>query len=145
MSRSRRQHPRNVRTHSLDGEIRDGRHFLTVRVYYEDTDFPGIVYHANFLRYMERGRTNRLRLIAADHRALKSASIILHQRSELPTDIFGRHAAYLAPPSSEAESFESVAQQLRQLGKNGGDALGLVPLSSSRRRNRRRGSFSKYM
>ena len=55
---------------SLDGEIRDGRHVLTVRVYYEDTDFTGIVYHANYLRYMERGRTNYLRLIGADHRSL---------------------------------------------------------------------------
>ena len=54
----------------LDGEIRDGRHALTVRVYYEDTDFTGIVYHANYLRYMERGRTNYLRLLGADHRAL---------------------------------------------------------------------------
>ena len=43
---------------------------LTVRVYYEDTDFTGIVYHANYLRYLERGRTNYLRLIGADHRAL---------------------------------------------------------------------------
>ena len=58
----------------LDGEIRDGRHFLTVRVYYEDTDFTGIVYHANYLRYMERGRTNYLRLIGADHRALFEAT-----------------------------------------------------------------------
>ncbi len=54
----------------LDGEMRDGRHILTVRVYYEDTDFTGIVYHANYLRYMERGRTNYLRLIGIDHRAL---------------------------------------------------------------------------
>ena len=58
----------------LDGEIRDGRHILTVRVYYEDTDFTGIVYHANYLRYMERGRTNYLRLIGADHRALFEAT-----------------------------------------------------------------------
>jgi acyl-CoA thioester hydrolase len=55
---------------SLDGEIRDGRHVQVVRVYYEDTDFTGIVYHANYLRYMERGRTNYLRLLGADHRAL---------------------------------------------------------------------------
>ena len=41
-----------------------------VRVYYEDTDFSGIVYHASYLRFMERGRTNYLRLIGADHRAL---------------------------------------------------------------------------
>ena len=54
----------------IDGELRDGRHTLVVRVYYEDTDFTGIVYHANYLRYMERGRTNYLRLIGADHRKL---------------------------------------------------------------------------
>jgi len=55
---------------TLDGEIRDGRHVMAVRVYYEDTDFSGIVYHANYLRFMERGRTNFLRLIGADQRAL---------------------------------------------------------------------------
>ena len=54
----------------FDGEIRGGRHVLVVRVYYEDTDFTGVVYHANFLRYMERGRTNYLRLLGANHRAL---------------------------------------------------------------------------
>jgi acyl-CoA thioester hydrolase len=59
---------------SLDGEIRDGRHVQVVRVYYEDTDFTGIVYHANYLRFMERGRTNYLRLIGADHRALFEAT-----------------------------------------------------------------------
>jgi acyl-CoA thioester hydrolase len=58
----------------LDGEMRDGRHVLTVRVYYEDTDFSGVVYHANYLRYMERGRSNYLRLIGADHRALFEAT-----------------------------------------------------------------------
>jgi acyl-CoA thioester hydrolase len=55
---------------SLDGVIRDGEHHQAVRVYYEDTDFSGIVYHASYLRFMERGRTNYLRLIGADHRAL---------------------------------------------------------------------------
>jgi acyl-CoA thioester hydrolase len=54
----------------LDGQIRDGRHVLTVRVYYEDTDITNRVYHASFLRFMERGRTNYLRLLGADHRAL---------------------------------------------------------------------------
>jgi acyl-CoA thioester hydrolase len=55
---------------TLNGEIRDGRHLMQVRVYYEDTDFSGIVYHANYLRFMERGRTNYLRLIGVDHRAM---------------------------------------------------------------------------
>lgn len=55
---------------SLDGAIVDRRHHMQVRVYYEDTDFSGIVYHANYLRFMERGRTNYLRLLGADQSAL---------------------------------------------------------------------------
>ena len=43
---------------------------MQVRVFYEDTDFTGIVYHASYLRFMERGRTNYLRLLGADQRAL---------------------------------------------------------------------------
>jgi acyl-CoA thioester hydrolase len=58
---------------TLDGEIRDGRHYLPVRVYYEDTDFSGVVYHASYLRFMERGRTNYLRLLGADQRGLFEA------------------------------------------------------------------------
>ena len=55
---------------ALDGEIRNGRHVMPVRVYYEDTDFSGIVYHANYLRFLERGRSNHLRLLGADQRSL---------------------------------------------------------------------------
>ena len=55
---------------ALDGEIRDGRHVMPVRVYYEDTDFSGAVYHASYLRFMERGRTNYLRLLGVGHRVL---------------------------------------------------------------------------
>jgi acyl-CoA thioester hydrolase len=58
----------------LDGEIRDGRHVMAVRVYYEDTDYSGVVYHASYLRFLERGRTNYLRLLGADHRALFEAT-----------------------------------------------------------------------
>ena len=58
----------------LDGEIRGGRHVLPIRVYYEDTDFTGVVYHANYLRYLERGRSNYLRLLGADQRALFDAA-----------------------------------------------------------------------
>jgi acyl-CoA thioester hydrolase len=54
----------------LDGVVRDGRHTMLVRIYYEDTDFSGIVYHANYLRFMERGRTNYLRLLGAGQHAL---------------------------------------------------------------------------
>jgi acyl-CoA thioester hydrolase len=64
----------DTRSAPLDGVMHDGRHVQVVRVYYEDTDFTGIVYHANYLRYMERGRTNYLRLLGADHRVLFEAT-----------------------------------------------------------------------
>lgn len=49
------------------GYFRDGIHILPIRVYYEDTDFTGIVYHGNYLRYFERGRSEFLRLLGALH------------------------------------------------------------------------------
>jgi acyl-CoA thioester hydrolase len=56
---------------NLDGAMDShGRHILPVRVYYEDTDFSGVVYHASYLRFMERGRTDYLRLLGIDHRAM---------------------------------------------------------------------------
>ncbi|MGJ5008131.1 YbgC/FadM family acyl-CoA thioesterase [Bradyrhizobium oligotrophicum] len=43
---------------------------MQVRIFYEDTDFSKAVYHASYLRFMERGRTNFLRLLGTDQRAL---------------------------------------------------------------------------
>jgi acyl-CoA thioester hydrolase len=45
-------------------------HRLTVRVYYEDTDFSGVVYHASYLRFLERGRTEFLRALGIAHRGI---------------------------------------------------------------------------
>jgi acyl-CoA thioester hydrolase len=45
-------------------------HTITVRVYYEDTDFSGVVYHASYLRFMERGRTELIRDLGIDQSAL---------------------------------------------------------------------------
>jgi acyl-CoA thioester hydrolase len=47
-------------------------HVLPVRVYYEDTDFTGVVYHASYLRFFERGRTEFLRAAGVEHSALLS-------------------------------------------------------------------------
>jgi acyl-CoA thioester hydrolase len=46
----------------LSGALENDIHLLPVRVYYEDTDFSGVVYHASYLRFLERGRTDFLRL-----------------------------------------------------------------------------------
>ena len=51
----------------------DGHHVMPVRVYYEDTDASGIVYHANYLRFVERGRTDVLRCAGLDHRTMMDA------------------------------------------------------------------------
>lgn len=45
-------------------------HTLPIRVYYEDTDFSGVVYHASYLRFMERGRTELIRALGIDQREL---------------------------------------------------------------------------
>ena len=53
------------------GAIADGVHRLALRVYYEDTDAGGIVYHANYLKFAERARTEMLRCLGLDHGALR--------------------------------------------------------------------------
>ena len=54
----------------LSGQIVDNEHHLPLRIYYEDTDFSGLVYHANYLKYFERGRSEFMRLIGVHHHEL---------------------------------------------------------------------------
>ena len=54
----------------------EGVHVLPMRVYYEDTDAGGIVYHATYLRFMERARTEMLRVMGVSHRDLTSGSAL---------------------------------------------------------------------
>jgi len=56
------------------GGLFDGSlHLFGLRVYYEDTDLSGIVYHANYLRWFERARSDMLRLLGVDQRAAAEA------------------------------------------------------------------------
>lgn len=56
--------------HALSGELSAEGHRLVQRVYYEDTDFSGFVYHARYLHFMERGRTDYLRCLGVEQGAL---------------------------------------------------------------------------
>jgi acyl-CoA thioester hydrolase len=56
--------------HHLSGELTDTGHRLVQRVYYEDTDFSGVVYHARYLHFLERGRTDYLRLLGVEQGSL---------------------------------------------------------------------------
>ena len=49
------------------GRLTPEGHVLPVRIYFEDTDFSGVVYHANYIRYMERGRSDFLRCLGGQH------------------------------------------------------------------------------
>jgi len=64
-------------------------HTLTLRVYYEDTDLAGVVYYANYLKFIERGRTEALRALGVDQPALKEAGLVFVVRRLV--------ADYLAP------------------------------------------------
>jgi acyl-CoA thioester hydrolase len=55
---------------SLSGTITSGVHRLMMRVYYEDTDFSGNVYHANYLKFCERARSDFLRVLGLDQTAM---------------------------------------------------------------------------
>src|SRR3990170_6674791 len=59
----------------LAGRIEGKVHVLPVRVYYEDTDFSGLVYHANYLKFCERGRSDCLRLLGVHHHKLKAEAL----------------------------------------------------------------------
>jgi acyl-CoA thioester hydrolase len=55
------------------GQFDGARHLFAVRVYFEDTDLSGVVYHANYLRWFERARSDMLRLAGIDQRAAHDA------------------------------------------------------------------------
>jgi acyl-CoA thioester hydrolase len=113
----------------LDGDIVNGVHVMPVRVYYEDTDFSGVVYHASYLRFMERGRTNYLRLLGADQRALFEEA-----QKEAPGFAFVVHSMsvdFLAPArmndlleiETEPDEVKGASITLRQRVTCGGDTL----------------------
>ena len=57
--------------HAIAGELTEAGHRLVQRVYYEDTDFSGVVYHARYLHFLERGRTDYLRLLGVEQGSLQ--------------------------------------------------------------------------
>lgn len=58
-------------------------HHFPVHIYFEDTDFSGLVYHANYLRYMERARSDMLKCVGIDQRAVFESGEGVYAVSEL--------------------------------------------------------------
>ncbi|MEP1209676.1 MAG: YbgC/FadM family acyl-CoA thioesterase [Rhizobiaceae bacterium] len=55
------------------GTLHDGFHTLTERVYFEHTDFSGVVYHARYLDFLEHGRSDYVRLLGVHHKEMNAA------------------------------------------------------------------------
>lgn len=88
------------------GRFDGARHLFALRVYYEDTDLSGIVYHANYLRWFERARSDMVRLLGIDQRAALEAGDGVYSVA----DLFIR---YLAPARlDDAVTIESTAIEL---------------------------------
>jgi acyl-CoA thioester hydrolase len=63
--------------HMLTGTITEGIHHLHIRVYYEDTDFSGFVYHANYLKFCERARSDFIRLLGVSQNTMFAEGTML--------------------------------------------------------------------
>lgn len=63
----------------LAGHLKGGIHLLPVRVYYEDTDAGGVVYHANYLKFCERGRTDFLRVLGINQSELNDLLFVVRR------------------------------------------------------------------
>ena len=97
---------------------------LSLRVYYEDTDLAGIVYYANYLKFIERGRTEYVREIGVDQTRLKDETGIVFAVRRVEAD-------YIAPAKFDdvldvvttIESASGVRLVMRQVVERGGEVL----------------------
>ena len=106
------------------GRLEGDEHLFPVRVYYEDTDLSGIVYHANYLKFMERARSDLLALLGIDQRAALEAGQGAYAVAEVTL-------AYQAPAklgdallvATRALEFRAASVRLRQRVMRGAQML----------------------
>ena len=93
----------------------NGRHCYAIRVYYEDTDAGGVVYHATYQRYAERARTEALRVLGIPHAAMVEQFGVMFMVRRLEVD-YERGARLDEPLTVETEVLEvgGASMRLRQ-------------------------------
>jgi len=107
------------------GAFTGREHRLAVRVYYEDTDFTGLVYHASYARFFERGRSDFLRVLGFGHAALLQRPDPL-AFAVLRLDIHFRKAARIDDALLVTTTWDSVVgarMNVRQAITRGGDLI----------------------
>ena len=106
------------------GSFQGPLHVFPLRVYYEDTDLSGMVYHANYLRWLERARSDLLRLLGIDQRHAAESGAGLYTVAELTI-------RFLAPARlddalivvTEAAELGAASVRLRQRAVRSGEVL----------------------
>ncbi|WP_108788458.1 hotdog domain-containing protein [Erythrobacter sp. Alg231-14] len=152
------------------GGVFDGpRHLYAVRVYYEDTDLSGITYHANYLRWFERARSDLLRMLKIDQRAAIEAGGVAPENGDDPDrDKGGAYAVseinlkYLRPAKLDDDvviettctALGAASCRMHQIARRGDDVLceaslrvGFITLEGRPRRQPAewRAAFDEFM
>jgi acyl-CoA thioester hydrolase len=107
-----------------EGAFVDGTHHFALRVYFEDTDVAGVVYYANYLKFMERARSDMLRAVGVDQRAaiesgegvyvVAEANIKFRSSAKLDDDLL---------VLSEVRAVRAASCLIHQRVMRGGDVL----------------------
>jgi acyl-CoA thioester hydrolase len=110
--------------------IRDGVHRYGLRIYFEDTDAGGLVYHANYLRFAERARTEALRAMGLPHSEmmLQHGMIFVVRRAELDYQRPARLDDWLTIETASV-SVGGASVRLRQRVKRDEETLAVVDLT----------------
>jgi len=98
-------------------------HRLDIRVYYEDTDMAGIVYYANYLRYIERARSDWVRGLGIDQRAMKEAGQVFVVRRIEADYLASAHLDDELVVETEVMQVTGARLIMDQVVKRGGEAL----------------------
>lgn len=114
-----------ISPHPPGGVLDGARHLYAVRVYYEDTDLSGITYHANYLRWFERARSDLLRLLGIDQRAAIEQGEGAYALSEV-------NLKYLAPArldddvviETRCTELGAASCRMHQIARRGDEGLG---------------------
>ena len=100
----------------LVGEGADRHHVLPVRVYFEDTDFSGIVYHATYLRWCERGRSDFLRLMGVRHEDLIAGKPVAGDGGREPAAFVVRRMGLEFLKPARIDEILEVTTRVKDLG-----------------------------
>lgn len=98
-------------------------HKLDIRVYYEDTDMAGIVYYANYLRYIERARSDWVRGLGIDQRAMKEDGQVFVVRRVEADYLVSAHLDDELVVETEVVQVTGARLIMDQVVKRGGEAL----------------------